>query len=46
MWQITKNALFRAFINNCDAPGIAKISEQKYYENINKLKEILVKEVV
>jgi excinuclease ABC subunit C len=38
--KLPKTPCLEYFINNCDAPCIAKISEQKYYENINKLKEI------
>ena len=38
---LPKNPCLEYFINNCDAPCIGKISEQKYNQNINKLKEIL-----
>lgn len=39
--RLPKRPCLEYFISNCDAPCIANISEQKYYENINKLKEIL-----
>src|SRR5918996_2422575 len=38
--RLPKSPCLEYFINNCDAPCIGKISEEKYYENINKLKEI------
>src|ERR687898_2987561 len=41
--RLPKSPCLEYFINNCDAPCIGKISEQKYYENINKLKEIFSK---
>lgn len=38
--RLPKTPCLEYFINNCDAPCIGKITEQKYLENINKLKEI------
>ena len=39
--RLPKRPCLEYFINNCDAPCIGKISEREYYENVNKLKEIL-----
>jgi excinuclease ABC subunit C len=38
--RLPKIPCLEYFINNCDAPCIGKINEQKYNQNINKLKDI------